>query len=58
MMAITPLEIPIPLNHHDKEIYLKLASIKKNVKGLKGIYSFDKISGCKNWLNLIELEAP
>lgn len=39
----------------DKEIYLKLASIKKNVKGLKGIYSFDKISGCKNWLNLIEL---
>jgi len=39
----------------DKDIYLKLASIKKNVKRLKGIYSFDQIENCNNWLDLIKL---
>ena len=39
----------------DQEIYDKVFSIESEVKGLKDIYAFDQIEGCKNWLDLIEV---
>ena len=37
----------------DQEIYDKVVSIKSEVKGLRDLYAFDKIEGCKNWSDLI-----
>jgi long-chain acyl-CoA synthetase len=39
----------------DQEIYDKVFSIESEVKGLKDIYAFDQIEGCKNWLDFIEV---
>jgi len=37
----------------DKELYDKAIAVKKNVSTLKEIYSFDKIKGCKNWIEVL-----
>ncbi len=39
----------------DQEVFEKLIAIKANVASLTEIYSFDEISGCKNWKTLLEL---
>ena len=39
----------------DQDLYKKVISVKKEVKGLKEIYCFDKLEDCKNWLELLEL---
>ena len=39
----------------DQEVYDKVMAIKKNVKNLIEIYSFDDIPGCKNWTELLTL---
>jgi long-chain acyl-CoA synthetase len=39
----------------DQVVYDKLIAIKNNVPTLKDIYSFDEISGCKNWKELLKL---
>lgn len=39
----------------DQQIYDKVFSVKSEVKELKEIFSFDKIEGCKNWSELIEV---
>lgn len=39
----------------DQVVYDKLIAIKNNVPTLKDIYSFDEISGCKNWKELLVL---
>ncbi|RXR32236.1 long-chain fatty acid--CoA ligase [Flavobacterium piscinae] len=41
----------------DQGVYDKLIAIKNNVPSLKDIYSFDEISGCKNWKELLDLGA-
>ncbi|WP_333810188.1 AMP-dependent synthetase/ligase [Flavobacterium sp.] len=41
----------------DSEVYDKLQSIKNNVPTLKDIYSFNDISGCKSWKEILELGA-
>ena len=37
------------------EVLDKVNSIKAQVPGLKGVYSFDEISGCKHWTELLSL---
>ncbi len=39
----------------DIEVYNKINLIKQNVPNLKEIYSFNEISGCKNWSEILEL---
>ena len=39
----------------DKELFDKANNIKKEVKSLKDIYSFDAIDGCKSWNDILEL---
>jgi long-chain acyl-CoA synthetase len=39
----------------DEEVLNKVNSIKHNVPNLKEVYSFNQISGCKNWTELLEL---
>jgi long-chain acyl-CoA synthetase len=39
----------------DQGVYDKIIAIKKNVKNLIEIYSFDDIPGCKNWTELLTL---
>ena len=39
----------------DEEVFEKLNSIKNNVPKLKEIYSFNTITGCKSWNELLEL---
>lgn len=39
----------------DQVVYDKLIAIKNNVPTLKDIFSFDEISGCKNWKELLAL---
>ena len=39
----------------DEEIYHKVSSIKNKVKGLKDIYSFERIDNCKHWSELLSL---
>ena len=39
----------------DEEVLSKVNSIKHNVPNLKEVYSFNQISGCKNWTELLEL---
>ena len=41
----------------DDEVYEKLKSIKANVPALKEVYSYNDISGCKSWKELLELGA-
>lgn len=41
----------------DQEVYNKLISVKNNISNLKDIYTFDQISGAKNWKELLELGA-
>ena len=38
----------------DKEVYDKLVSVQKNIKGLKGIFCFDEIEGCTHWSSLLD----
>ncbi|MEX0997714.1 MAG: long-chain fatty acid--CoA ligase [Flavobacteriaceae bacterium] len=37
----------------DQEVYDKVMAIKKNVPKLKEVFSFDTISGCKNWEEVV-----
>lgn len=39
----------------DEEVLRKLNLIKKNVPHLKEVYSFNEITGCKNWSELLAL---
>lgn len=39
----------------DEEVLVKLNSIKANVPKLKEVFSFNEITGCKNWSELLEL---
>jgi long-chain acyl-CoA synthetase len=39
----------------DIEVYNKIKKIKANVPGLKEIYSFNDIEGCKNWNDILTL---
>ncbi len=39
----------------DQEVYDKINAIKSKVGSLKEVYSFEKIEGCKNWSELLEL---
>ena len=39
----------------DEEVLNKVNAIKANVPKLKEVYSFNDISGCKNWNELLEL---
>ncbi len=39
----------------DQELYNKIMAIRANVPGLKEIYSFNQIPGCKNWSEILEL---
>lgn len=41
----------------DSEVLRKVNLIRQNVPELREVYSFDEISGCKNWLELLELGA-
>lgn len=41
----------------DVEVYEKLQSIKANVPSLKEVYSYNDISGCKSWKEILELGA-
>ena len=38
----------------DRQIYDKVFSVKSEINKLSEIYSFDKIEGCKNWIELLE----
>jgi long-chain acyl-CoA synthetase len=63
--TISPEEYEYVLNHSessycfvsDEGVLEKLNAIKHNIPSLKEIYSFDEISGCKNWNELLELGA-
>jgi long-chain acyl-CoA synthetase len=39
----------------DKEVYDKVMSIRKNVPTLKEVYTFDSITGAKNWREVLDL---
>ncbi|MGQ2985174.1 AMP-dependent synthetase/ligase [Flavobacterium sp.] len=39
----------------DQELYNKIMSIRDKVPGLKEIYSFNAINGCKSWNEILEL---
>lgn len=39
----------------DREVFDKINSIRKNVPSLKDVFSFDKIEGCKNWKEVLDL---
>ncbi len=39
----------------DKEIYDKVMAIRHNLPNVKEIYSFERIEGCKNWSEALEL---
>lgn len=41
----------------DIEVYEKLQSIKANVPLLKDVFSYNEISGCKSWKEILELGA-
>lgn len=41
----------------DDEVYQKVQAIKANVPTLKEVYSFNEISGCKHWSELLALGA-
>ena len=39
----------------DKEVYDKVMAVKKNIKSLKKVYSFDQIDGCAHWSELLDI---
>jgi long-chain acyl-CoA synthetase len=39
----------------DQEIYDKLQLVRSNLPGLKEVYSFNDVSGCKSWTEILEL---
>ena len=39
----------------DEELYIKISSIHKNLPQLKDIYTFDEVSGAKNWKELLAI---
>jgi long-chain acyl-CoA synthetase len=39
----------------DEEVYNKLKIIQHNVPNLKEVFSFNEISGCKNWSEILKL---
>lgn len=39
------------------EVLEKIQAIRDRVPGLKEVYSFDRIEGCRNWTELLELGA-
>jgi len=39
----------------DEDLYNKIMSIKHNVPSLKEIYSYNRVQGCKNWEEILEL---
>ena len=39
----------------DRQIYDKVFSVKSEINELSEIYCFDKIEGCKNWIELLEI---
>ena len=39
----------------DKEVYDKVMAVKKNIKSLKKVYSFDQINGCAHWSELLDI---
>lgn len=41
----------------DEELYNKIMSIRGNLPALKEIYSFNRVPGCKNWSEILELGA-
>ena len=41
----------------DQEVYDKLIAVKKNIRNLKEIFSYNTIKGCKNWQEILELGA-
>ena len=59
---ISPKDYKYILNHSesilcfvsDQQIYNKVSSVKTQIKGMKEIYSFDEIEGCKNWSELLQ----
>lgn len=63
--TISPEEYEYVLNHSeskycfvsDQNVLEKLNAIKHNIPSLKEVYSFDSISECKNWNELLELGA-
>ncbi len=40
-----------------QEVLEKVMAIKEQVPGLKGVYSFDDLPGCKSWKEVLELGA-
>lgn len=42
----------------DTEILAKVNAIKAEVPTLKGVYSFNKIEGVNNWMEVLELAKP
>ncbi len=63
--TISPEEYEYVLNHSeskycfvsDQGVLDKLNAIKHNIPSLKEVFSFDEVSGCKNWKELLELGA-
>ena len=63
--TISPEEYEYVLNHSDSKycfvsdqgVLDKLNAIKHNIPTLKEVFSFDEVSGCKNWKELLELGA-
>ncbi|KVV14059.1 long-chain fatty acid--CoA ligase [Flavobacterium sp. TAB 87] len=39
----------------DEEVFNKVMEIKDKVSSLKEVYSFNKIAGCKNWTEVVDL---
>lgn len=40
----------------DDEVYEKVKAIQSELNTLKAVFSFNEIEGCKNWIELLELE--
>lgn len=61
--TISPDEYEYVLNHSEaiycfvscNEVLEKVKSIQKNLKTLKAIYSFDEITGCPNWQEVLDM---
>ncbi len=61
--TISEIDYEYILNHceakycfvSDDEVLAKVNLIKHNVPNLKEVYSFNEISGCKNWSELLQL---
>ena len=63
--TISPEEYEYVLNHSeskycfvsDQVVLDKLNAIKQNIPSLKEVFSFDEISGCRNWKEILEVGA-